>query len=132
MKGKKSWKPSPLLQVENKNPNYEYRWVDTKDPANWAKRYADGWRPATSLNGSRAQHERPEYVQDGKLLDTVTEYRGSTLCVLPKEDYEEHREYYRNQTRRQTAGLREDAEAKNRANARNGLVAQLYGKTTIE
>lgn len=131
-KGKKSWKPSALLLTHDIPEGFQARWVNTSDPANYARRYADGWRPINSVTNTRAGHVRPEHIEDGKPLTTVTEYRGSTLCVLPNEEYQEHREYFNEQTRRQTAGLWDKAEAENRAKARGGMAAKLYGKTHIE
>lgn len=132
MKGRKSWKPSALLTTHNIPEGYKARWVDTKDAANYARRYQDGWRPLSSVTNQKAGHVHPNRMDDGKPLDTVTEYRGSVLCVLPDEDYREHREFFNEQTRRQTAGLREDAEKRNRANAQRETAARLYGRTIIE
>ena len=131
-KGRKSWKPSAILDTHNIPKGFTARWVNTSDPANYAKRHADGWRPISSVTNKEAGHVRPEYIEDGQPMTTVTEYRGSTLCVLPDEDYQSHREFFQEQTRRQTAGLREKAEAQNRANAQHGEAAEIYGKTIIE
>jgi hypothetical protein len=131
-KGNKSWKPAALLHTHDIPEGFKARWVNTADEANYARRYADGWRPISSVTNTKAGHLRPNHIEDGQPLTTVTSYRGSTLCVLPDEDYEAHREYFNEQTRRQTAGLREKAEADNRAKARGGLAAKIYGKTVIE
>lgn len=126
-KGKKSWKPAALLNTE-KVPGYQSRWVNTQDPANYARRRADGWVPYSQVTGSKELHDRPSHIEDGKPLDTVTEYRGSVLCLLPDEDYQEHRDFFNEQTRRQTAGLRDKAEADNRKRASGGMAAKIYGK----
>ena len=131
-KGKKSWKPSALLNVVNKRPGRQYRWVDTKDAANYARRIQDGWVPESSVTDRSVSHERPDHIEDGKPLTSVTEYRGMALCSIPDEDYQEHREFYKNMTMRQTAGLQEKLEAENRAKAQLGTAARLYGKTVIE
>jgi hypothetical protein len=131
-KGRKSWKPAALLNTHNIPHGYQARWVNTLDPANHARRLQDGWRPITKVTNKDAGHVRPELIEDGKPLSTVTEYRGSVLMVLPQEDYDEHRAYFNEMTKRQTAGLREKAEAENRARARSGTAAEIYGKTIIE
>ena len=131
-KGNKSWKPSALLNTHDKPEGYQLRWVNTQDPANLARRKADGWVPLSSVTNTKTGHERPGHIEDGKPLTTVTEYRGSVLMALPDEDYQEHREFFNQMTRRQTAGLREKAEAENRAKAQHGTAAQIYGETSIE
>ena len=131
-KGKKSWKPAALLNTHDKPEGYELRWVDTSDPANYARRKADGWTPVSQITNTKTGHDRPDHMGDGKPLTTVTEYRGSVLCALPTEDYQAHREYFAQMTKRQTAGLRDQAEANNRAKATRGMAAELYGKTIIE
>lgn len=131
-KGRKSWRPAALLNTHDIPEGYQARWVNTADPANQARRFADGWQPLSSVTNTKAGHVRPDHIEDGKPLTTVTEYRGSTLCVLTNEDYREHREHFNEMTRRQTAGLREKAEARNRDQARSGMAAKIYGKTIIE
>lgn len=131
-KGKKSWRPAALLNTHDIPEGYQARWVNTQDPANAARRRADGWTPITDVTNAKAGHVRPDHIEDGKPLTTVTEYRGSTLMVLPDEDYREHREFFNEQTRRQTAGLREAAEQRNREKAQSGMAAKIYGKTIIE
>ena len=130
-KGKKSWKPSALLHTK-KMPGHQSRWVNALDPANYQRRMADGWVPDSKINGGGNLHERPGHIEDGSNLTSVTEYRGMVLCHIPDEEYQEHRDYYNEQTRRQTAGLWDKAEAENRAKARGGMAAKLYGKTHIE
>lgn len=131
-KGKKSWKPAALLNTHHIPEGYQARWVNTSDPANAARRHVDGWRPISSVTNTKAGHDRPDDINDGKPLTTVTEYRGSTLMVLPNEDYQAHRDFFNEQTMRQTAGLQEKLEAENRAKAQRGTAARLYGKTIIE
>lgn len=130
-KGRKSWKPAALLNTD-KVPGYQSRWVNTQDPANYARRRQDGWVPYSEVMRGKKVHERPGHIEDGKPLDTVTEYRGSVLCLLPDDEYQAHRDYFNEQTMRQTAGLQEKLERENRAKAQSGTAAKLYGKTVIE
>src|SRR3546814_15618729 len=90
-KGNESWKPAKKLQVAGKDPNYEYRWCEN-DVFNIQKRQADGWVPATEINGIHAEHKSKD-----KPLTSVTEYRESILMAIPKEDYRKHRAYYEKQ-----------------------------------
>lgn len=130
-KGRKSWTPASRLTVTGQRPGYVQRWVD-KEAGNYQKRRADGWVPVNGVTSPGLKHDHPDLTGDGKPLGSPVEYRDMILCELPEEDYQAHREYYANQTRLQTAGLRRKAEQENAANAKGGLVAGLYGKTIIE
>lgn len=131
-KGRKSWKPAALLDTHDKPAGHQLRWVNTQDPANYARRKADGWVPVSQISNAKTGHVHPGHIEDGKPLTSVTEYRGSVLCALPDEDFIEHREFFQEQTRRQTAGLREKTEVENRKKANSGTAAKLYGKIIIE
>lgn len=130
-KGRKSWTPASRLTVTGKREGYVQRWVN-KEPGNYQKRRADGWEPVNGTSGSGLKHDHPNLTGDGKPLTTAVEYRDMVLCELPEEDYREHREYYAEQTRLQTAGLKRKAEQENAANAQGGQAARIYGKTIIE
>lgn len=130
-KGRKSWQPTALLPTPD-IPGFQKRFVNVKDPDNYARRLADGWKPYSEVTNGNARAIPSETLGDGKPLTTVTEHRGSVLMVLPDEDYEAHREYFRGQTKRQTAGLRQRAEARNRVRAQAGEASNLYGEISIE
>ena len=130
-KGRKSWTPASRLTVTGKRPGYVQRWVD-EEPANFQRKRADGWTPVNGTLGSSVKHEHPDLTGDGKPLDSTIKYRNMVLCELPEEDYLAHREYYAEQTRAQTAGLKRKAEQENAANAKGGAAAHLYGKIVIE
>ena len=130
-KGKKSWQPSALLPTPDV-PGFQKRFVNVKDQDNLARRLADGWRPYSEVTHGGAKPIASDALGDGKPLTTITEHRGSVLMLLPDEDYEEHRAHFRNQTKRQTAGLRQRAEAKNRHRAQAGEASNLYGEISIE
>lgn len=130
-KGKKSWQPSALLPTPDV-PGFQKRFVNVKDPDNLARRLADGWKPYSEVTNGKAKPVASETLGDGRPLTTITEHRGSVLMVLPEEEYQSHREFFQNQTKRQTAGLRQRAEAKNRNRAQAGEAANLYGEISIE
>lgn len=130
-KGRRSWKPAQKLNLNKKLPNHEMRWVD-KEVGNYQRRLADGWVPISKVTSTEIAHDHPNLVGDGKPTGSVIEYRDMELMAIPKEDYEDHREYFRKQTEAQTAGLRKTAERENAANAKGGDPARIYGKIVIE
>lgn len=130
-KGRPSWKPASRLSVSGKREGYVQRWVD-EEPANLQRKKADGWNPVNGTLGSHVKHEHPDLTGDGKPLGSTVKYRNMVLMEIPEEDYKAHREYYAEQTRLQTVGLKARAEHENAANARGRAAAQLYGKITIE
>lgn len=130
-KGRKSWQPANRLNVTGKRDGYVQRWVD-KEEANLQRKMADGWVPVNGTLGTKLKHDHPDLTGDGRPLGSTVEYRNMVLMELPEEDYQAHREYYAEQTRSQTAGLKAKAEQENAANARGRAAAHLYGKITIE
>lgn len=130
-KGKKSWKPSAMLSTPD-YPGFQKRMVDTTNPDNYARRLSDGWKPVNQVTNGKAKAVLSEDIRDGKPMTSVLEHRGSVLMLLPDEDFEEHREYFREQTRRQTVGLRQKAEQRFQNRQRGELTAELYGETSIQ
>lgn len=124
-KGRKSWKPAQKLSIVDRKPGYEYRWCDS-DPSNILKRKADGWVMATELSGHRTKQEDPS----AKDLTSVTEYRNMVLMAIPTEDYEAHREYYAELTRKQTSGLKDRVKQEARS-ASTGKPADIHGTIVI-
>ena len=130
-KGRKSWKPADRLRVDGKIPGYVLRWVD-KESGNYAKRVGDGYVPISGVTGAKVKHDNPDLVGDGKPITSLTEYRNMELMAIPEEDWLAHREYFAEETRKQTASLRKRAEQDNASNAKGGDPARVYGKTIIE
>lgn len=67
-KGSKSWTPSNLGEVENKEPGFRYRWV-SKEPDNIAKKHAEGWEdvnattnPSTTAKFSSTRLDEPHQL----------------------------------------------------------------------
>ena len=106
-KGNRSWKPFDLLDIQDKDPNYRYRWCD-KDPANLTKKQAEGWQfaekaiakykkpPATKATAGSADIDYTD-----QSLTTMTEYRESILMVLPEEIALERDAYFAERTESQ-------------------------------
>lgn len=128
-KGKSTWRPAAMLDVNNKPKGYRLRWCD-KDPMNIQKKEAEGWIHATSINGFKTEHEHPGKTGDGMPLTSVTEYRDMTLMAMPEEIAQARDEYIREQTERQTVELKEDLKGSLRNP--NGPSAETYGKIVIE
>jgi len=124
-KGRKSWKPAQKLSIVDKKPGYEYRWCD-KDPANLLKRKADGWVMASELHGHKAKQE--EATEKG--ITSVMEYRDLVLMAIPEEDLQSHRDYYEEQTRKQTVGLKDRVKQDAQKGAA-GKSADIHGSIVI-
>ncbi len=129
-KGKPTWAPARMLDVQNKDPNYRYRWVDKSDPANVVKKEAEGWLPASSIHGAQAKHDHPEGVEDGKPLTGLTDYRELQLWTLSNEQAEAREEYFQGLADQQERGIKDSL----KRDLRNpgGSEAAVYGKVVIE
>lgn len=132
-KGKASWKPARLADVYGKKPGYVYRWCD-KDRWNIARRQEDGWILASVLQGDTSKHRSEDETKDGKSLTTNIEHRERVLMMIPDEDYQEHRAYFDNLTKRQTVGLKKTAqqELTDAARGQGAHAAVLHGNIIIE
>lgn len=132
-KGKPTWRPAEQLLVDNKDPNFVYRWC-AKDPANLARKRAEGWQPVNGLTGMSADHERPETVMGGSPLTGVTEYRELVLMALPKDIAEARRAHFNEQTDRQARGVKDRLthEISSAARAEQADRAETYGRIVIE
>jgi len=91
-RGKKSWKPSTLLHVQDANPAYKFRWAYA-DAANLKKKEEEQWEYATNKD---CAYTRPKAATvlglatdpgaEGETLSTsLIQYRE---CVLMKMDIE--------------------------------------------
>lgn len=87
-KGAKSWRPSGLLPVSGKDPNFVYRWVRKRT---LDKKVDEGWIfvPKGEVNAPMTT------VMDGKSSDSTIQKRELILMKLPKHMNEERKEYYR-------------------------------------
>jgi hypothetical protein len=126
-KGNRSWKPSKMLQVLGKKAGFVYRWCDS-DAARLQRHQSNGWIPASKITG----HSKTEHTATDKSEQTsITEYRELVLHAMPAEEYEEHREYYREQNDQGLKALRRQLE-KDLDSVRPGLGSKVTGKIIIE
>lgn len=131
-KGKRTWKKANLLDVRDKNPNYRYRFVQN-DPMVIQRRLAENWLFVDGTGGVGGEHERPEGVNDGKKLTTVTEYRDVVLMALPNDWAEARDEYQQELSDRQVADVEEDlrSRARGAGSIGNDLAHGIYNPTII-
>lgn len=127
-KGKPSWRPASMLDVPDKMPGFRPRWC-SNDPLNLQRKKAEGWIPATEINGIRMTHDHPDKMGDGHPLTSVTEYRDMILMALPEDLAEARDEYFQQKTDAQTGSLKINAEEEA---AKTGPDARVHGKIVIE
>lgn len=105
-KGKKSWTPSDLGSVINKEDGFRHRWV-RKDEDNIAKKKAEGWEFVSSTNGAQTKGKYPDSRPDeAHPLTSNIERRDSILMRLDNETAEARDDYVNNETARRTSTLR--------------------------
>lgn len=89
------WRPSSLIDsLRGLAAGRRYRWLD-KDPANLAKKQAEGWEISSSLKGDNAEHVRQGTLNDGNpMTPSLTEYRDLILASMPEELAQAREKYY--------------------------------------
>ena len=110
-KGKPSWAPARMLDLENKTDDYTYRWCDT-DPANIRKKEAEGWVFVNKETGHPVEHEDPNLQHGGASPDGSLRYRDLVVMALPNEKKAARDEYYRDINKSQLEGVNEAAQSK--------------------
>lgn len=125
-KGNVSWKPPKRLNLKGKRPGMRYRWV-LDDPLRLQWMEDAGWAPATFVQGDKSTRAAQS---DATPLTGSKAYRGMVPMMIPQEEYEKHRAYYEEQTRRQTMGLKQRANEEIKSKV--GPRAHLDGKIIIE
>lgn len=132
--GNRSWKPAQMLELHDKKPGLHYRWTDATEDLNVKRRLAEGWDFVTNVKSNSAKHNRPNKATDGRPLTSTTDYAELTLMAIPEEEYQEHRAFYREQTRRQTLSIKGDFQGQlDQAARQEGAPrAQAHGKIVIE
>ncbi len=95
-KGTKSWQPSNLGDVINKEPGYRYRWV-RKDPDNLAKKREEGWESVSGETKAIHPESRPDEPHQ---LTSVPERRDGVLMRLDEETAQERDKYHNQKTAR--------------------------------
>lgn len=101
-KGKKSWKPASMLEVDFPEvEGYRLRWCD-KDPGRIAKKEREGWTMVNKITGLTVEHVEPGKIHDGSKLTSLQEYRDLVLMAIPEEHAQARDEYYQEKTNQQT------------------------------
>ena len=126
-KGRPSWRPAKMLQVKGKLKDYVYRWCD-KEPARLQRHQSNGWVPVSEITG----HGKVEHTAIDKSEQTsITEYRELVLHAMPVDEYESHREHYREQSDNALRALRRQLD-RDLEKVSPGLSGKVSGKIIIE
>lgn len=140
-KGAKSWTPSNLGDLVDKEPGYRYRWV-RNDPDNIAKKEAEGW---TFIDGTNSPRTKGSYssnrIDEPKQL-TSNPTRRDAIAMRLDDDGEDstaqQRDAYHNQkvelrTRGLFAGTKKDLAAigKDGAPIHGNLTTERKGVRTV-
>lgn len=126
-KGRASWKPSSLNEFFNKDPDYRYRMC-RNDPANLAKKSAEGWETVSGITNPELKHDEPGRIQDGAKLTSVQQGHDWVLQRIPEELAKERDDYFNNESERRVAGL--TAHLRKGMNDKGGG-ASLHGEIAI-
>ena len=132
--GKPTWKPAQQLEVTNKDSEaFSYRWCHN-DSANLQRKQAEGWEFVNSETGIPAEHDRQETIADGAALTGKNSYRELILMALPRDLAEARKRYIRDQTNRQTQGVKGSLRSglDRIATAERGDRAAIHGHVTID
>jgi hypothetical protein len=124
-KGKPTWRPARRLDVNDKDPNFSYRWLDSRDPGNIEKKQAEGWQVVSKLTSDKS------VPADGTTAPTtLLGVRELTLGRMPKEMAEARNAYFQKDTAERTKAL--GGKLRSDLNNRGGATAESYGKIVIE
>lgn len=99
-KGRKSWSPSNLGDVIDKEPGYRYRRV-RKDDENIAKKLEEGWEFVSGINSPKTKAVHPDGRPDepNKITSNV-EGRDWVAMRLDEETSKSRDEYFNDRTAR--------------------------------
>lgn len=133
-KGNKSWTPSNLGDVINKEDGFRYRWV-RKDEDNVSKKKEEGWEFVSGTNNPTAKAIHPTGRPDEPhQLTTNIERRDGVLMRLDEETAQARDKYHNEKTARleQRINTQTRSElAKEGAKVHGTITKEQLGKTTI-
>lgn len=102
---KPQWAPGNRLGQINVPKGFVPRWCDA-DEANLAKKREEGWIPVTKTTYPDAKHVNDgeiKEVKDGAAIDgSLIKYRNMVAMMMPEELAQARREYFEDETRKQT------------------------------
>lgn len=91
--GMKSWIRGNLIELENRDDGWEYRWCNRHDTVKMAQREAQGFVRVTSTSGLHAENAGTADIQhSGPSTQGVTELGDLVLMALPEDLAKERRE----------------------------------------
>jgi len=128
-----SWRWRNRFEVEGKDPNFRYRFVDT-DESNLRDKVEDGWRFVHPSTGVPGEHIDPKQVADGDPLSGAQTYRGMALMALPEDRAKARDQAVRAATEGQTVNLKGRlAQELSRTDegGKASIPADVHGKITI-
>lgn len=103
-KGRSSWKPASVLDVEGKEDGYRYRWVN-KNPENLHKKELEGWETVSGLQSDSAKHVGSGRINDGEQLTSTNEKHDCILQRIPEDIAIERDAYFNGKSAAQVSGL---------------------------
>lgn len=99
-KGKRSWSPSNLGDIIEKEPGYRYRRV-RNDPENIAKKQEEGWEFVSGINSPKTKAIHPESRPDEpKPLTSNVQGRDWVAMRIDDETAKSRDEYHNAKTAR--------------------------------
>ena len=91
--GMKSWIAGNLIELENRDDGWEYRWCNRHDTVKMAQREAQGFVRVTSTSGLHAQNAGTADIKhSGPSTQGVTELGDLVLMALPEDLAQERRD----------------------------------------
>jgi hypothetical protein len=124
------WAPAELLPEPDKQAGFEYHWKrvalnNNADPRNISASFREGWEPVLLS-------EQPKFQlladPNSKFKDNI-EIGGLLLCKRPEEFGKQEREYYAEQTKRQTEAV--DNNLMRQSDARMPIFQERRSSTTF-
>ena len=93
--GSKTWNPSSLTNVQRKDPNYKYRWINTMINGQVEKMLSEGWEKV--VRGQDTSDIDNATLSDGAQMGSMVQRRELLLMRIPTELNESRSKYYQNQ-----------------------------------
>lgn len=125
-KGKAVWRPARRLDLNNKEPDWGYRWMNADDPRYIESKMEEGWVVVNKTTGIKA--EKSESDGDGNPLAGAVKTRELVAMALPPELKEAREEYFTQLTDARTIGMKKKLDE----DLSKGGPARAEGKIVIE
>jgi hypothetical protein len=130
-KGKKSWTPSNLGDVKNKEAGFRYRWV-RKDLDNIEKKKEEGWEFVSSKDASKTQAIHPDSRPDEpNPITSNIERRDGVLMRLDEDTATAREEYHKDRVQRTESRLKAQTEKELGSSVHGEIIKERKGVRTI-